>query len=124
MARRTHRTEKLNLRLTSVAKQTLQAAAIAECKSISAFVLDAALSQAQEQLADRRIFMLNAGNWDAFVAALDAPPATGALVSRASIQAADLYVAPSNSSAQVWPTSALPNETCGSSSTSLKPAAS
>lgn len=74
MARRTNRTEKLDLRLTRTAKQTLQAAATAQRKSVSEFVLDSALSEAEERLADRRIFVLNAKSWDAFVAALDAPP--------------------------------------------------
>ena len=74
MTRRTNRTEKLDLRLTRAAKQTLQAAAAAERKSVSEFVLDTALSQAEERLADRRAFTLDGKNWDAFVAALDAPP--------------------------------------------------
>jgi uncharacterized protein (DUF1778 family) len=74
MRQRTNRTEKLDLRLTRAAKQTLQAAALAQRKSVSEFVLDTALSEAEERLADRRVFTLDAKNWDAFVAALDAPP--------------------------------------------------
>lgn len=71
---RTNRTEKLDLRLSRYAKETLQAAAQAARKSVSEFVLDTALSEAEERLADRTIFMLDAERWDAFVAALDAPP--------------------------------------------------
>ena len=71
MAQRTNRTEKLDLRLSRAAKQTLQAAATAERKSVSEFVLDTALSEAEERLADRRVFTLDAKSWDAFVAALD-----------------------------------------------------
>ena len=74
MTQRTNRTEKLDLRLSRAAKKTLQAAAAAERKSVSEFVLDTALSEAEERLADRRIFTLDAKGWDAFVAALDAPP--------------------------------------------------
>ena len=74
MAQRTKRTEKLDLRLTRAAKQTLQAAARAQSKSVSEFVLDAALSEAEERLADRHVFTLDAKKWDAFVTALDAPP--------------------------------------------------
>jgi uncharacterized protein (DUF1778 family) len=74
MTQRTNRTEKLDLRLTPAAKQTLQAAATAERKSVSEFVLDTALSEAEERLADRRVFMLDGKKWDDFVAALDAPP--------------------------------------------------
>ncbi len=74
MTQRANRTEKLDLRLTLAAKRTLQAAATAERKSVSEFILDSALSQAEERLADRRIFTLDAESWDAFVAALDEPP--------------------------------------------------
>ena len=72
--KRTNRTEKLDLRLTKSAKHTLQAAAAATHKSVSEFVLETALSEAEERLADRRFFTLDAKRWDAFVAALDAPP--------------------------------------------------
>jgi uncharacterized protein (DUF1778 family) len=74
MAQRTNRTEKLDLRLSRAAKRTLQAAAAAERKSVSEFVLDTALREAEERLADRRVFTLDAKKWDAFIAALDAPP--------------------------------------------------
>lgn len=74
MAQSTNRTEKLDLRLTRAAKQTLRAAATAERKSVSEFVLDTALGAAEERLADRRVFTLDGKKWDAFVAALDAPP--------------------------------------------------
>jgi uncharacterized protein (DUF1778 family) len=74
MATRATRSEKLDLRLSKDAKRTLQAAAAASRKSVSDFVLESALSEAEERLADRRIFTLDSDGWDAFVAALDAPP--------------------------------------------------
>ena len=74
MTQRTNRTEKLDLRLSRAANQTLQAAAIAERKSVSEFVLDTALSEAEERLADRRVFTLDGKRWATFLAALDAPP--------------------------------------------------
>ncbi len=82
MTQRTNRTEKLDLRLSRAAKKTLQAAATAERKSVSEFVLDTALSEAEERLGDRRIFMLDAKGWDAFAAALDAPPRRHARLER------------------------------------------
>ena len=82
MTQRTNRTEKLDLRLSLAAKKTLQAAASAEHKSVSEFVLDSALSEAEERLADRRVFTLDAKGWDAFVAALDAPPRRHARLQR------------------------------------------
>lgn len=73
MTTRTTRTEKLDLRLTPDAKRMLAAAAAAERRSISDFVLDSALGRAEEALADRRSFQLDAERWQAFVTALDAP---------------------------------------------------
>ncbi|TGE01188.1 DUF1778 domain-containing protein [Methylobacterium nonmethylotrophicum] len=74
MPQRATRSEKLDLRLTPSAKQTLQAAAEATHKSVSEFVLDSALREAEERLACRRVFTLDDADWDRFVAALDAPP--------------------------------------------------
>lgn len=73
MTTRTTRTEKLDLRLTAEAKRVLAAAASAERRSISDFVLESALSRAGEALADRRSFPLDAEKWDAFLTALDKP---------------------------------------------------
>jgi uncharacterized protein (DUF1778 family) len=74
MASRTARTEKLDLRLTPEAKQRLFAAAEVSQRSVSEFVLQSALERAEETLADRRVFLLDAEQWSAFQAALDAPP--------------------------------------------------
>ena len=74
MPTRVTRSEKLDLRLTRNAKRTLQAAAEASHRSVSEFVLESALARADEALADRRTFGLNAAQWKAFLAALDAPP--------------------------------------------------
>lgn len=71
------RNEKLDLRLTRSAKRTLQSAARAAQRSVSEFVLESALARAEETLPDRRRFGLNAGQWAAFQAALDAPPKPG-----------------------------------------------
>ena len=74
MATRTTRSEKLDLRLTRDAKRALQAAAAVSHRSVSEFVLESALARADETLADRQTFRLNAAQWKAFMAALDAPP--------------------------------------------------
>jgi len=68
------RSEKLDLRLTPEAKRTLNIAATAAGRSVSEFVLESALARAEETLADRRQFGLDAEQWAAFIAALDAPP--------------------------------------------------
>ena len=74
IATRTTRSEELDLRLTGHAKRTLRAAAAASRRSVSEFVLESALARADEALADRRTFGLDAAQWKAFIAALDAPP--------------------------------------------------
>ena len=73
MASQVRRSEKLDLRLTPAAKQALHTAAAATQRSVSEFVLESALAQAEETLIDRRRFGLSAENWTAFMAALDAP---------------------------------------------------
>jgi uncharacterized protein (DUF1778 family) len=67
------RTEKLDVRVSPAAKAKLQAAASAVHRSMSDFVMESALSRADETLADRRVFGLDAEKWAAFQAALDAP---------------------------------------------------
>jgi uncharacterized protein (DUF1778 family) len=74
MSSRATRSEKLDLRLTPDAKMTLQTAAAASKRSVSEFILESALARADETLADRRYFGLNATQWKEFMAALDAPP--------------------------------------------------
>ena len=68
------RSEKLDLRLTPGAKQTLQRAAAAAQRSVTDFVLESALASAAETLADRQSFQLDPEQWQVFGAALDAPP--------------------------------------------------
>jgi uncharacterized protein (DUF1778 family) len=68
------RSERVTLRMTLEAKRTLQEAAAVGNKSLSEFVLDSALSAAEEFLPDRRVFYLDQEDWDAFMAARDAPP--------------------------------------------------
>lgn len=68
------RNEKLDLRLTPSAKRAIQAAAIAAHRSVSEFVLESALARAEETMPDRRRFGLSAKQWEAFQAALSAPP--------------------------------------------------
>jgi uncharacterized protein (DUF1778 family) len=74
MPGRTVRSAKLDLRLSLQAKEKLQAAAQAAHRSMSEFVLESALIRADETLASRTRFELDADRWQAFLTALDAPP--------------------------------------------------
>ncbi len=69
------RSERVDLRMTPSAKQTLQQAASATNKTLTEFLLDTGLHAAYDTLADRRLFVLDQARWDEFMAALDAPPA-------------------------------------------------
>jgi uncharacterized protein (DUF1778 family) len=70
----TSRSEKLDLRLSPEDKRKLAAAAAAEHRSVSDFVLRSALERANEALPNRQFFGLDSERWTAFVEALDAPP--------------------------------------------------
>ncbi|ADE16991.1 Protein of unknown function DUF1778 (plasmid) [Nitrosococcus halophilus Nc 4] len=68
------RTDRIDLRINPKAKQALQAAASLRHKTVSEFIVESALSAADEVLADRQHFGLDAEQWKAFQASLDAPP--------------------------------------------------
>ncbi len=67
------RDDRLEVRLTPKAKALLKRAASTQRKTVSAFVLESGLTAAAEALADRQDFRLSTRQYDAFVAALDAP---------------------------------------------------
>ena len=65
--------ERIEIRTTAKAKRVLQEAAAARYKTMTEFVLDVAMTEAAQVLADRRLFLLDDEQWEAFLAALDAP---------------------------------------------------
>ena len=67
------RDDRLEFRLPPGAKSVLKRAADVERKTLSSFLLDKGLQAAAETLAERTEFRLSARQYDAFVAALDAP---------------------------------------------------
>jgi uncharacterized protein (DUF1778 family) len=68
------RSQRVDLRMTRSAKRTLQRAAAVTNKTLTEFLLDSSLNAAFDMLADRRVFQLDEKRWDAFMAALAAPP--------------------------------------------------
>lgn len=68
-----HRSEKLDIPITPEARQILQQATKQRHTTISQFVLESALASASAVLAERSRLALNAEQWEAFMAALDAP---------------------------------------------------
>jgi len=65
--------ERIEIRTTTRVKRVLQEAAAARNKTMTEFVLDVAMTEAAEVLADRRLFLLDDEQWETFLAALDAP---------------------------------------------------
>lgn len=67
------KSERIDIRTTAGVKRILQDAAAARHKTVSEFILDVAVTHAAEVLAERRHSFLDAAQWAAFQAALDAP---------------------------------------------------
>ena len=67
------KTQRIDVRATSAVKQLLQEAARSCHKNVSEFLLDAGVIAANQALADRRHFVLNDDQWQAFQQALDRP---------------------------------------------------
>ena len=70
------KTERIDVRASTLVKQLLQEAARASHKNVSEFLLDAGVTAAAQTLADRRQFVLNEVQWQAFQEALDRPVKT------------------------------------------------
>jgi uncharacterized protein (DUF1778 family) len=68
------KTQRVDLRISPAAKEMIQAAARAQDKTVSEFLVDSGLVSAAETLTDRRLFILDDTQWEALQAAPDAPP--------------------------------------------------
>jgi uncharacterized protein (DUF1778 family) len=67
------KTERIDVRASKLIKQMLQDAARASHKNVSEFLLEAGVTAAAQTLADRRQFVLDEAQWQAFQEALDRP---------------------------------------------------
>ena len=76
------RIERLAIRVSPAAKRILLSAAETRHKTLSEFVLDTALTEAENTLAEKRQFILGDDAWNAFQQALDAPPRSHPRMSR------------------------------------------
>lgn len=68
----------INLRIDADTRQLIDDAAAVLGKTRTEFMLDTARQQAIDVLLDQRMFLLDAGSYDALMQALDNPPAPGA----------------------------------------------
>jgi len=67
----------INLRIEAHTRQLIDDAAAILGKTRTEFMIDSARRQAIDVLLDQRLFVLDSGRYDAFVHALDNPPAPG-----------------------------------------------
>jgi uncharacterized protein (DUF1778 family) len=67
----------INLRIEGRTRRLIDDAAAVLGKTRTEFMIDSARAQAIDVLLDQRLFALDAAQYDAFVAALDDPPAPG-----------------------------------------------
>ena len=68
------RSERLAIRIAPQVKERLLIAAETRHKTLSEFVLDTVVSEAETILAEKQLFSLSDQAWDKFQTALDAPP--------------------------------------------------
>lgn len=67
----------INLRIETRTRQLIDDAAAVLGKTRTEFMIDSARARAIDVLLDQRLFVLDAERYDAFVQALDNPPAPG-----------------------------------------------
>jgi uncharacterized protein (DUF1778 family) len=67
------KSERIDIRTNTAVKKLLQQAALASHKNVSEFLLEHGLIAAEETLTNRRLFVLDSDQWQAFQAALDRP---------------------------------------------------
>ena len=64
----------MNIRIRSDQRSLIEQAALVLDKTVSDFVREAALREANNALLDQTVFQLDSAAWDKFNAALDASP--------------------------------------------------
>ena len=67
----------INLRIEATTRQLIDDAAAVLGKTRTEFMIDSARAQAIDVLLDQRLFVLDDARYEAFVDALDNPPAPG-----------------------------------------------
>ena len=68
------KSERINVRITPTIKRILQQASATTNKTVTEFLIESALIEAAEVLADRRMFFLSEKHFQEFIEALDSPP--------------------------------------------------
>ena len=85
---RESRSPTISLRVPTQRRELIDRAARATGKTRTQFILDSATRAAEEALLDRRVFHLDAAQYEAFERALDAPPRPSAALRKLLAQPA------------------------------------
>ena len=83
MGRATRKAERMSVRIDAEGKKLLERAAGYTGSSLSDFVITRALAAASEVIQARETVVLSGRDWDAFLDALENPPAPNANLKRA-----------------------------------------
>ena len=75
---------RIEVRTTRNVKALLQRAAAVSCKNVTEFLFEARIDAAEDLLAGRRVFHLDARRWRAFQGVLDRPVADNPRLARKS----------------------------------------
>ena len=67
------RDQRINVRASAHQEQLLRQAAAVSDRTLTAFILDSAIEQAERVLADQRWFVVSDEQWDEFQTLLNAP---------------------------------------------------
>jgi uncharacterized protein (DUF1778 family) len=68
------KTERLDLRVTPAQKEVIREAAEFAGSTVAGFAIASTMSAARQAVAEARTLMIEPAAWEAFTAALDAPP--------------------------------------------------
>jgi uncharacterized protein (DUF1778 family) len=79
---KTTKSKRLNFRISDAQDELLRRVATTKRQSVTEFIVESACAAARCELAEQTEFRLPPAEWEAFLAALDRPPATNAALRR------------------------------------------
>lgn len=81
------KTKRRQLRISPEDDRVIEAAASAQSRSVSEYLVESAVVRAQTEMADRTDVAVSSADWNVFVAALDQEPVVNERLARAAQRA-------------------------------------
>ena len=69
-----NRSRRINIRASAQEEELIRKGAERRKQTVTDFIVASACAEAEETLADQRVFLLSEERWAAFISALDRPP--------------------------------------------------